>query len=98
MAYDKGAFDAFSRASRALWHEALVKWGTQIVVSGHTHQPALIPASPEFPYAQLVGGGPQPERATVISGSADASGLKFVCRDLAGKVVHETVLKPLAPV
>jgi predicted phosphodiesterase len=98
LSYEKGAYDAFSRASRGQWHEALVKWGAQVVVSGHTHSPALIPANAEFPYAQLVGGGPQPDRATLISGSADASGMNLTCRDLAGKVLHEAVFKPLRPV
>lgn len=98
LAYDKGAYDAFSRASRAQWHDALVKWGTQVIVSGHTHSTALIEATAEFPYAQLVGGGPQPEKATLISGSADANALKFTCRDLAGKVLHEVEFKPQRPI
>jgi len=97
LAYDQGAYDAFSRASREQWHDSLVKWGTQVIVSGHTHSPALIPATAEFPYAQLVGGGPQPERATIISGTADATELRLICRDLAGKTVHEAAFSPLFP-
>ncbi|MCF7732046.1 MAG: hypothetical protein K9N23_10175, partial [Akkermansiaceae bacterium] len=77
------------------WHDVLVKWGAQVVVSGHTHHPALIPATPEFPYAQLVGGGPQPDGATLISGTADANGLRLTCRLLAGATLHEAVFKPL---
>lgn len=97
LAYDQGAYDAFSRASREAWHAALVKWGTQVIVSGHTHSPAYLPATAEFPYAQLVGGGPQPDRATVIAGTADAGELRLVCRDLAGKTVQEAAFKPLPP-
>lgn len=51
-------FDHWSARGRAAWHEPLVKWGAQLVVSGHTHHRWFAPASSEFPYAQLVGGGP----------------------------------------
>lgn len=93
--YEKGGYDAFSRSSRAAWHEALVAWKTQIVISGHTHSPAWIEPTTAFPYAQLVGGGPKPDRATWIEGKADANALAFVMKDLAGKVLREVVLKPL---
>lgn len=94
--YEKGGYDAFSRFSREAWHDALVAWKTQIIVSGHTHSPAWIESSLEFPYAQLVGGGPQPQRATWIEGKADATALAFVMKDLAGNVIREVSLKPLA--
>lgn len=95
LSYENGGYDHFSRASREQWHEALVKWGVQVVISGHTHSPALIEANSDFPYAQSVGGGPQPDAATLISGKADASELKLTCRDLDGKILHEAVFKPL---
>lgn len=95
LAYDRGAYDAFSRASREAWHDALVKWGAQVVVSGHTHRPALIAANAEFPYDQLVGGGPQADGATLISGTADANELRLTCRLLGGATVHEAAFKPL---
>lgn len=93
--YEKGGYDAFSRFSRELWHDALVAWKTQIVISGHTHSPAWIEATEKFPYAQLVGGGPKPDRATWIEGKADGSALSFVMKDLEGKVLREVVLKPV---
>jgi predicted phosphodiesterase len=93
--YEKGGYDAFSRFSREAWHDALVAWKTQVVVSGHTHQPAWIPGTAEFPYAQLVGGGPQPERATWIEGKADANALTFVMKNLDGKVIEQVEFKPL---
>ncbi len=52
-------YDYFSRRSRDLWHAPLVKWGAQLVISGHTHRDAYIEANDTFPYAQLVGGGPK---------------------------------------
>ncbi len=93
-AYDKGGFDHFARECRNSWHEALASWGAQVVISGHTHRDAWIPANNDFPYAQMVSGGPKPDAARWIEGTADAEGLKLVMRDLAGKVIHEAVFKP----
>jgi hypothetical protein len=93
--YEKGGYDAFSRFSRDAWHDALVAWKTQIIISGHTHSPAWIEPNAEFPYGQLVGGGPQPARATWTQAKADADSLAFVMKDLNGKVIHEVALKPL---
>lgn len=87
--YDKGGHDYFSRMSRDVWHDALVAWGAQVVISGHMHQDAWIPGNGKFPYAQMVSGGPALQSARWIDGKADASGLKLVMRDLAGKVVRE---------
>jgi hypothetical protein len=78
--YAGGGYDRFSRCSRDLWHEALVAWGAQVVVSGHTHRPASIPANPHFPYAQLTGGGPRANEACWIEGRAGADGLVIVMR------------------
>ena len=94
--YENGGYDAFSRFSREAWHEVLVAWKTQVVISGHTHQNAWIPGTAEFPYAQLVGGGPQPERATWIEGKADANALVFTMKNLKGEVVRSAEFKPLA--
>jgi predicted phosphodiesterase len=93
--YEKGGYDAFSRSSREAWHDVLVAWRAQVIISGHTHSPAWIEATAQFPYAQLVGGGPQPDRATWIEGKADANALSLVMKDLAGKVVREVLLKPV---
>lgn len=99
--YDAGEYDQFSRRSRDAWHDALVAWGAQIVVSGHTHEPAWLEPTPEFPYGQLVSGGPEAdpagdEPAMWIEGAASASELVLTMRDLAGGVVHEIRLAPLA--
>lgn len=88
-------YDSFSRRSRDLWHDSLVKWGAQIVVSGHTHRDAFIEASEGFPYAQLVGGGPRMGQARLIEGAADAERLKFTMTDMEGKVVRDIGFKPI---
>jgi hypothetical protein len=91
-AYASGSYDAFSRASRDEWHEALVKWKTQVVISGHMHRMAWIPANHDFPYAQLVGGGPKAEAATWIEGKADSNGLVLTVKNLEDVTLQEIKL------
>jgi hypothetical protein len=98
--YDNEEWDAFSRMSRDAWHTALVEWGTQLVVSGHTHEPAWIAPTAEFPYGQLVSGGPildpaADEAAAWIEGRATPAELVLTLRDLGGAVVHEVRLEPV---
>lgn len=88
-------YDWFSKRSRDLWHASLVKWGAQCIISGHTHADAFIPSSEEFPYAQLVGGGPRMEEARLLSGKADAKQLTLTTTDMTGKVTRTNVFKPL---
>jgi predicted phosphodiesterase len=92
--YEPGNYDAFSRFSREAWHEVLVAWGAQVVVSGHTHRVAWIPASEGFPYAQLTGGGPQEERATWIEGQADSASLTLTVRSLTGETLEAVSCAP----
>lgn len=94
--YDTGGFDRHSGRSRAAWHDSLVAWGAQVIVSGHTHRTTWIPPSTEFPYAQLIGGGPAPTAATWIDARADSQRLRLVVRDLAGVVKHDLSLRPAA--
>ena len=74
--YANGGFDHWSRRGREAWNASIVKWGARIVISGHTHRHAHLPATKEFPYDQLVGGGPELEKnTTLIRVAADASKL-----------------------
>ena len=91
----KADYDLFGKRSRDLWHDPLVAWKAQVVVSGHAHQPAWVPASDAFPYAQLIGGGPKPENATWIDGQAGPGGLRLVMRKLDGSVVADQTLQPV---
>lgn len=88
-------YDWFSKRSRDLWHGVLVQWKTQVVISGHTHRSAWIPASGDFPYPQMVSGGPKPEAARWIEGTADAKSLRLTMRDLEGKTTMEQSFQPL---
>lgn len=93
--YEQGYYDYYSRSSRDAWHEALVAWGAQVIVSGHTHEVAWIPASADFPYSQITGGGPQPELATWMEGVATREGLSLITRNLKGEELHRADFKPL---
>lgn len=93
--YAHGEYDNFARSSRDAWHSALVKWKAQVVISGHTHEDAWFPGDKDFPYAQLVSGGPKPAAARWIEGIADGSNLKLVMRDLAGNVTRKFEFKPV---
>lgn len=94
--YSKGGFDHFSARSRAAWHAALVRWRAQVVVSGHTHHADWLPATREFPYAQLIGGGPQPAGATWMEGQAGPEELRITMRNLDGTTLHDVAFPPLA--
>ena len=93
--YAGGEWDHYSRVGRDLWHDALVQWGAQVVISGHTHRSAWIAATEEFPYAQLTGGAPASWAATWIEGDADAERFSLITRRLDGSVLRETSFPPL---
>ena len=94
--YSKTGFDRHSGRSRAAWNQSLVKWKAQIILSGHTHEPAWLPPDTEFPYGQLIGGGPKMAQATWIEGVADAAQLRLKVTNLSGETMHDVSLKPLA--
>ena len=87
--YAGGDWDRYARSSRDLWHSALVRWGAQVVLSGHTHRPGYLPATDAFPYAQMVGGGPRLEQSTWAEARADAERLTITMRRTdTGETVH----------
>lgn len=94
--YAARGYDRHSGRSRAAWHDALVAWRTQVIISGHTHRPAWLPPTETFPYGQLVGGGPAPAAATWIEADADPHRLRLVMRGLDGAVRHDLAFPPLA--
>ncbi|AWI08461.1 metallophosphoesterase [Ereboglobus luteus] len=97
--YEGKGFDRYSLRGRLAWQGALVKWGAQIIISGHTHRHALLQPTKEFPYTQITGGGPQPKRATVIRGHADAGKLKVsVIRMHDGVSLNDLEFEPLTKV
>lgn len=93
--YAGKGFDRHSGRSRDAWHESLVAWKTQMIVSGHTHRHAYLPPTNEFPYGQLVGGGPRREGATWIGGRADGEALTLQVHNLEGEVLQTVTLPPV---
>lgn len=93
--YAEGAYDEVSLVSRRAWHQALTDWGAQVVVSGHTHEAAVIEADGRFGYAQVVGGGEQPDTATWIHGQADEHRLVITIHGLAGGILGRCEFEPL---
>lgn len=94
--YAGGGFDHYARSSRDLWHDALVRWGAQVVISGHTHRAASIAPREGFPYHQITGGGPRMEQATWMEGTADGDALTLTVRRLeSGEVAFQETFRPL---
>lgn len=76
-------FAAWSGAGAKAWLPALREGGVRLVVSGHTHAWRVDDPTDQLPM-QVIGGGPEESRATVIVLEADAQSLRVVIQDLAG--------------
>lgn len=83
---------SFCGDGRKKWHDLLVRAGVQLVISGHTHEPAWMPAEKGRPYGQLIAGGPKPTAATYIRGRATADGLTVTQYKLSGEVQYTAKL------
>ncbi len=82
-------FAAYSGMGAELWLPTLRAAGFQAVVSGHTHRHRVDEPTDAEPLAQVVGGGPQPERATLTLLRARAGEVELRVEDLAGELLHE---------
>lgn len=78
-------FARYCHQAQRLWHPLLAEAGAQLLISGHMHQFRYDAPTADRPYGQLVGGGPQLERATLIRGRAESSQLEVVAADLKQK-------------
>jgi hypothetical protein len=70
---------------RSGWHQVFVQGKVAAVVSGHTHRHACVPPDENRPYAQLIGGGPAEDNATLIRGEVTRERLKLSIQDLHGE-------------
>lgn len=70
---------------RSGWHQVFVQGKVAAVVSGHTHRHACLPPDENRPYAQLIGGGPAEDNATLIRGEVTRERLKLSIQDLHGE-------------
>jgi hypothetical protein len=82
-----------SKPCRDAWTPILQKAGVHLIISGHTHDFAWMPATASQPLNQLIGGGPQPQHATIIHGEATQSQLHLTMKKLDGTVVADVKLK-----
>lgn len=89
---DDSAVGDYCADGRARWHDLLVRGGVQLVISGHTHEAAWLPADAARPYGQLIGGGPEPKAATYIRGHATTERLTLTQHRLTGESLHRVEL------
>ena len=78
---------------RDLWTPTLAEAGVKLVISGHTHDYAWLPANAKRPIAQLIGGGPRPSIATFIEGTATQESLTMTMKKLDGTVLQNVEFK-----
>lgn len=79
--------------ARAKWHDALVRGRVDLLVTGHTHRHAWMPADGQRPFGQLTGGGPRPEQATIIRVDADRGAMRARLHRLDGTLISEHVVE-----
>ena len=90
-------YDCCSERSRILWHNSLIEWGAQLILSGHTHQFTYLPPEDGFPYAQVIGGGPDPQTSTLIQAEADKKTFKLTVLNLRKEPLLEEKFPALSP-
>lgn len=77
----------YSGQGSELWLPRLIEGGFQAVVSGHTHAWRIDQPTKDQPITQIVGGGPDPEQATVIVIKATQAKLTIHIETIAGKLL-----------
>jgi hypothetical protein len=82
----------YNKICRDSWSPLLVTAGVKVVISGHTHDYAWLPANDKRPIGQLIGGGPRPMIATFIEGMATRERLTLTMKKLDGTVIHKVEL------
>ena len=86
----------WSRECHDLWTPLLKRHGVQLCICAHKHKYRFDPATPERPWAQIVGGGcelpkDKPERfPTVIEGVVEDGALKITIHNLKTGAVQAT--------
>ena len=56
----------------------------------------LVPPTLDFPYGQLLGGGPAPKQATWMEAEANSNELKIRVMMLDGSLAESVAIRPLA--
>ena len=87
-------FGSWQKHASDLWHPVLARSGAQLVVCGHTHRHRFDPPADGRPYAQLVGGGPSLQEATLLRGRATAGELTVTAERLDGRELGRWTFAP----
>ncbi|TVP97523.1 MAG: metallophosphoesterase, partial [Planctomycetaceae bacterium] len=77
-------YASYSGMGARLWLPILRQAGFHAVISGHTHRHRIDDATDSEPIVQVVGGGPQPDRATLTLIRAAGNAAELQVEDLAG--------------
>ena len=97
-AYDTD-FAAWQRTCAGLWGPLIKEAGCQLVIAHHQHRYRYDAPTPERPWAQIVGGGPEMELAkghfpTVVEGQAHDGLLRIRVHNLLSRTVQEQFTFP----
>lgn len=87
-------YAGYCRQAQQLWHPLLEEAGAQLLITGHKHRTRYDAPTAERSYAQIVGGGPTPEQATIIRGRADKTQLEVSVHNLEGTELGNWKLQP----
>ena len=90
-------YAAWQKECAELWGPTLAKNGVQLVMAGHTHRYRFDPATPDRPWAQIVGGGrgAAPRFQTLIEGKVEGGELVMRVHNTdADTIVAEHRFKP----
>lgn len=90
---DQG-YARWSAFSRRYWGPVLEEAGVQLVVSGHTHRFRYDDPDESRSWGQLVGGGPQPGRATLIRGHIHPDEMTVTASDIEGNELGRWSYQP----
>ncbi len=91
-------YDRWSERSWYLWRDSLSAWGTQLVISGHTHASRYFPADADYPYAQLTVGSSALDEATFLEVKADSEHCKLFVHKLGAAHANPTQSYNLSPI
>lgn len=81
-------YAAFSGMGAKLWLPVLRQAGFSAIISGHMHRDRIDDPTAAEPITQIVGGGPQPDRATITILRAEDQTVDLEVQDLLGRSLH----------
>jgi predicted MPP superfamily phosphohydrolase len=74
--------------------DALNGSGVDLAISGHTHRPAYLEPQDGRDYPVIIGGGPEPEKATAIRVNAGRDSMHVRMMKIDGTILEERTYEP----